>query len=59
MALARRVGQLFEGGNEFFLDAVGNFQTCLGEEIAPDLPEVVFGFRGDNVRFHVRERPAR
>jgi len=52
MAFTRKVGQLFEGCNEFFLNAIGNLEAGFSEEVAPDLPEVIFGFRGDDVRFH-------
>ena len=52
MAFAGNIGQTLEGVHQLGLNPVSNRQTSFSEQVAPDLPEIVFGFRRYDVRFH-------
>jgi len=56
MAFAGNFGQALEGVHQFALNPVGDCQTRFFEQITPNLPEIVFGFRRDKVGFHEPER---
>jgi hypothetical protein len=49
MAFARDISQALERGHQLTLNPVGDCQTRFSEQVTPNLPEIAFSFRRDEV----------
>src|SRR5436309_10292242 len=56
MAFSRKTSKALECVHQFFLNPISYGQPCFSEQITPNLPEIVFSFRRNEVMLHVSER---
>jgi hypothetical protein len=56
MAFAGNSGQTLEGIHQFVLNPVGDGHPRFSEQVTPNLLEIVFGFRREDLALHEPER---